>query len=547
MSGFVLKYVSFVGAWMKDKKGTIALTAVLVIIFTLSASVFAGVNSSNSSPSIEQMAQLPQNVIHASQAAGANQTPAWEFVGSHMNYSTHSTISGTVLSGYEHFIITEVDAAANSFNFTENVLNGGFFGNANFSASNLTSFTGRSYIFGANLSELSFFNRATLPNYTTSLIGSSSSYSVTSNYLLATPLGSFLTDNVTVSTLPVETPKEIPVQNFDISYYFDMYSGALLKYTLQNATLNVVETLQSSNIPLSSDSSPFYLNVTPSGAKVSVNGIPTELSSGIANLSLTQGTYFVSVTMQGYLPGFYEVNITAGEISYLNVSLKESSLNTYTISGFITPWDSSVIVGRSIAVVESSGFYSVTVPEGNYTVYASSSGYFPVIGNISLNSNVSNENFSLQKLLAPVDIVTVDNGTATGYGADVVNMSLNNGIAYINYTSNKNGAITVSLPYSYVNDISISDLISSRVYINGTPYSNFSISITAQGGAYSIILTVHNLSGDPTLEWLFSPSASLPQSGLQSPVNDNVLYMGIAAVVVVAIAASSFLFMRRKR
>jgi hypothetical protein len=78
----------------------------------------------------------------------------------------------------------------------------------------------------------------------------------------------------------------------------------------------------------------------------------------------------------------------------------------------------------------------------------------------------------------------------------------------MDYNATVNGTVTVLLPYNQIRNATISDILNSRVYIDGLLYKNFTITITSNGTA---VLTVYNLAGDPTLYWKYSPDASLPQ------------------------------------
>ena len=58
---------------------------------------------------------------------------------------------------------------------------------------------------------------------------------------------------------------------------------------------------------------------------------------------------------------------------------------------------------------------------------------------------------------------------------------------------------------------------------NGVRDKNFSVTFTSN---YTVILTVYNLSGDPTLYWTYSPSAVL--QGLRS--NNNLWHLRLPCI-----------------
>ena len=89
----------------------------------------------------------------------------------------------------------------------------------------------------------------------------------------------------------------------------------------------------------------------------------------------------------------------------------------------------------------------------------------------------------------------------------------------------------------------ITDILHSRVYINGVQYSDFSIIISSN---YTVVLKVMGLKGDPTLVWAYSPSYVAPPS---NSLGFPTLYIAgaIAAVIVVLGAIGTYMSRKRKR
>ena len=94
-------------------------------------------------------------------------------------------------------------------------------------------------------------------------------------------------------------------------------------------------------------------------------------------------------------------------------------------------------------------------------------------------------------------------------------------------------------------------MLSSKVYINGLSYSNFSITLSSN---YNVTLSVFDYKGDPVLQWYFIPYAKVVTSPLPlkvakpSGLNPELLYGLVAvAALVVVIAAVIVVQTRKKR
>jgi len=353
-------------------------------------------------------------------------------------------------------------------------------------------------------------------------------------------MGTFLTDRLDFTSTGQST-------TFKTIFYVDQYSGVLLEEAQSAGNINLTFLLQSTNTNLSSGSSILRINVSPSDASVTVNGILPQMTSGSTSLSLPPGSYYVSVSSPGYVPELKEINMTSGRTEYLNVTLTRSTSPTYTISGYVSPGNASVMIDGYSVSVNTSGYYSISLPYGTYVLSVTDTGYYSATRNVTLSSNMQDLNFTLIKEPTPTSTKTVSNVTATGYNVTVSNIISGNGSISVNYTATSNGTITVVLPYSQVKNATISDLLSSRLYINGTQYSDFTVAISSSDGSYSVILTVHNLTGDPTLVWLYSPLASPPtKTSSQSPLPPYLEDIAVIAVIVI-IAGIAVAVVRRKK
>ena len=252
--------------------------------------------------------------------------------------------------------------------------------------------------------------------------------------------------------------------------------------------------------------------------------------NGYFNASLAPGTYYVTVTAPGYIGNISIVNIIKNKASSLIIDLTKTT-DTYTISGYISPYNASLTVNGFTAYVNSTGYYSISVPQGNVTISAFESGYYTYSKTIDITlSKIIN--ITLIKEPKPTSTVTMNNTVSSGYNVTVTNLTTNNGYISMDYNATVNGTLTVMLPYNEIRNATISDILNSRVYIDNILYKNFTITITSNGSA---VLTVYNLSGDPVLYWKYSPDASLPsyynitftESGLTSNTKWYVTLNGI--------------------
>lgn len=286
-------------------------------------------------------------------------------------------------------------------------------------------------------------------------------------------------------------------------------------------------------------------SVIPGYAFISASGIVIPVTGGHFNQSLSPGQYLVSAEASGYVSHDYLANITQSKTTYLNISLKKASLS-YVISGQVKPVNASIMFGTSVAYVNSTGYYDISLPKGTYSYSVTDTGYFPSTGNISVDTNLV-VNFKLIAEPPPQSVKVAHNITALGYNVTISNLTSGNGNISLTYTSSANGTLVVMLPYSEVKNATVSDILSSKVYINRTQYSNFTVALSSINGTFSVILTVYGLKGDPILEWAYSPSVHVvppppvpPPSNKTSPTSfftTQIMYTIIAVGATIALIA----------
>lgn len=282
--------------------------------------------------------------------------------------------------------------------------------------------------------------------------------------------------------------------------------------------------------------------VSTSSAEVSINGITVPVVNGHYAVAVAPGTYYVSAFADGYSPVVQ--NVAVKEFSTTNVSLMlNSATSSYEVSGKVSVAGASVLFDGISAAVNSTGNYQIYVSPGKYTVSVFKSGYFPLSENVDVTSNTV-LNLSLTKEPAPNTIVNNGNVSAQGFNVTVSSVILGtNGTVTLQFTATANGILTVEVPFTDLPNTNITDLLHSRVYINGVQYSNFSITISSN---YSIILKVMGLNGDPDLVWAFTPNYVAPPPN--APNYQTLFLVGaIVAAIVILGAVGVYMVKRRKR
>ncbi len=302
------------------------------------------------------------------------------------------------------------------------------------------------------------------------------------------------------------------------------------------------------NISLIKINNAGYLSgvINPYNALIVANGVIVPVYKGIFNEPLAPGTYYVSITAKGHAGIICEINITAGKISYLNISLI-SIRNSITLSGYINTGGASITFNGLIAYVNSTGYYHISLPAGKYTVSLYYNRYFPYSKNISLVSSAM-LNFTLEKEPAYTSYYSHSNITVCGYNATYSGIINGNGNVSMNFNATNNGVIIVKIPYIYMNNASIQNILYSTVYINGISYSNYTITISSN---YIVILTVKGLNGDPDLDWKYSPEAHVPVAPHKAIPNKvvipTIVYEIIAFIVIIGIQVSAAILYIRKK
>lgn len=325
-----------------------------------------------------------------------------------------------------------------------------------------------------------------------------------------------------------------------------LYESELSQYPEQ-ASVNpangniMVTTAGTDSITIFSAGVYGYINGTVNNkdANVTVDGITVPVIDGHFSAGAIPGVYYISAYSNGYAPVATSVDVTA--LSYSSVQLNFSRAETtYLVHGHVSPGTASVNFNGISSTINSTGYYEIYLPAGQYTESAYLSGYFPLSQNVNIAGN-SEINLTLQKEPAPTAVLSGNNVTFQGFNVSGSDLALGNGSISLNFSSTGNGVLVLEVPYQDLGNVNISDILHSRIYINGTAYTDFTVTISSN---YTIILKVMGLKSDPHLVWAFSPSVVVP-----SPANKYPLweYAAIAALIVVIVAAISVVVIRRKK
>lgn len=270
--------------------------------------------------------------------------------------------------------------------------------------------------------------------------------------------------------------------------------------------------------------------ITPRDGFVTANGISIPTYNGYFNETLPVGTYYVTASAAGYVGHTYVVQISKGKETPVIISLSNRS-KTVILSGNVTPGAPSVVLNGFSAYVNQTGHYSISLPTGKYTLSAFENGYFPYSKKVDLTTSTS-INITMQSL-PPYTSQSVKGGsTATGYNVHVSHLVNSKGTINVNFTSSNNGEVLIEVPFSELSNTNITDVLNSKIFIDGSAYSNFSITVTSN---HTVILDVYGLkAGDPALYWAYSPSSTVPsyytlsfsESGLPSGTSWSVTVNG---------------------
>ena len=278
--------------------------------------------------------------------------------------------------------------------------------------------------------------------------------------------------------------------------------------------------------------------VSSPSASVTIDGISVPVIDGQFAASVHPGTYYVSAFAKGFTPLERNVEVTSLSTSSIALNLNHTA-TTYNITGRVSPSGASVLFNGIAASVGSSGNYQIYVTPGTYTVSAYLSGYFPLSERINIGGNRS-INLTLSKEPSPESAMSKDNFRVMGFNVTISSLVNNpNSTFEVQFNSSANGILLVEVPYADMNNVNLSDILNSRVYINNVEYSNFSISLTSN---YTVILKISGLSKDPTMLWIYGPEAVSPKP--QSSNNMTLYYYVAAAVASIIIIGAAVVIIR---
>ncbi len=473
------------------------------------------------------------------------------FTGAYLNYSIRQQSSSGMDYGYASFGITSVNESSGYYTgyFVRSIASSRY---AQMDVTGLgymwnlpppLLLIGSSNLLSAyNLGDSSFINviLSQLTNPQSSVTFNNSSFH--SGVILSTEIGSFLTDEFSTSYM---YSNGTVVPGAYLNAYFDQHSGAMLKYE-NTLSGNFTEQIQSTDIPMSSNGARLVLHVSSPAPEVSINGIALNLTSGSKTVFVSPGYYYVSISSYGRSPIIKEYHLNAGDTTYSNLTLFRSANTTYSISGHVDPADSSIAVGNFIANTNNTGYYSISLPSGTYTISVAHNGFYPQTRTVTLNHNLGNENFNLVTESPPTFSMVSHGISIEGIGANASNVSLGTGNISLTVNASTNGILTMYVPYHDFSGYSLSSMFHSKVYINDHPYTNFTVAISAVGGTYDLVITVTGVSNDPTLLWTIV--ASKPVSN--TPFWLSLAFIeivGLVAVVSFALAMSYSLYRRKTR
>ena len=321
------------------------------------------------------------------------------------------------------------------------------------------------------------------------------------------------------------------------TYYLVDYAPGYYAYS-DIFAITYGETL-TVNITLKTIMNYGYLNgtVNSNAAIIRANGIPVEVSNGKFNETLPAGRYVVSVYGNNLTPEIYPLIIYNGKETHLNINTQSSV--TFDVQGHIMPGNAEILFNGLPATTNSSGYYAIYLPTGQYRVSVTAAEYMPESFNLPVNGNSSHD-FVLQRL--PENYTLTTCGIITIESASISLIMVNNtaGSVSVSYSSDTSaGTILIFAPLNNLTGSSVSQALSSRVYINGDEISNYTVAITDN---YTAILSVKINEGDPLITWLLNSTFQPPlgnlthESKVISP-RDTGAYLALGALVVMLTVA----------
>ena len=286
--------------------------------------------------------------------------------------------------------------------------------------------------------------------------------------------------------------------------------------------------------------------VSPGNASVIAGGhaVPVS-SSGAFNVSLAPGETLVEATAAGHGAFTQELNISAHRTTTVNIVLPPTT-STVEVRGVVHPSNTSVTFDGLAAYVNGTGFYFIWLPVGSYDASFYAPSYLPYDRIVNLTST-SWINVTLTSVPPATSQSSQGNVSVTGYSVQVNSVSSSSGTVSVNFTASAtgNGTLEIQVPLASLANATIAEVLASKVYVNGLPYQNFTITITSSG---LVILTVRGVKGDPVLRWVVHPSSSPPPaSPSPSPLPGWLLPAIVGAVVVVGIVAGVWAWKRGRR
>jgi hypothetical protein len=160
------------------------------------------------------------------------------------------------------------------------------------------------------------------------------------------------------------------------------------------------------------------------GALVSLMGVSYLTgANGFYNISAVEGTHNLVAILSGYENYISEVNISAGNTTFHNISMArflERQGANGTLVGNVTDSGGTVLEGVTISVAgqtttsNATGAYSFDLREGTYNIVATKTGYDNYIGNATITpGNITSHNI----IMETAQVAGAGSGLGAGSGA----------------------------------------------------------------------------------------------------------------------------------
>lgn len=310
--------------------------------------------------------------------------------------------------------------------------------------------------------------------------------------------------------------------------YSPLYSGA---FTVAGSPVNRAVTFSQTTLKI---------NISPSDANVTVNGISITISNGKFQGGFLPGYYYVNASANGYSSYSDYFYVSSGQTYIVNITLKP--LKTYGyLNGTVSP-GSAIIIANAIYIPVSNGHFNASLSPGTYYVSFTANGYSSIVKEVNITAGKAT---TIDAFLTPVsNSITLSGHLSPGNASLVVDGF----VAYVNST----GYYHISLPagtyiisvyetgyFPYSENVTLSSSktmnftlvmepsATSSTSVDNTTATGFNVTVSNLTAENGIISLSFNSSANGTLI-VQMPYTDMRNATISEILNSTVYINGIA-------------------